>query len=146
MAKIVKSDAEWQKELSPEAYAVLRRFGTEPAFSGALLSNAKTGDYLCGACGNRLFSSNTKFDSGSGWPSFWAPMTKNRVALRPDTSLALARMEVRCARCGSHLGHLFADAPRTPSGQRYCVNSAALRFEKKQSLTLPCAKVYTILP
>lgn len=126
-----KNNLEWQKELSPEAYRVLREGGTERAFTGDLLHNKESGDYLCGACGNPLFSSETKFDSGSGWPSFWDPMYKNNIQAIEDTSHGMRRVEVRCANCGSHLGHVFDDAPQTPTGQRYCINSAALKFTKK---------------
>lgn len=131
MDKLNKSQEEWQQELSDEAYKVLREGGTERAFTGELLNNKESGDYLCGACGNVLFSSNTKFDSGSGWPSFWDPMYKDNIEVHEDSQFGMRRVEVTCAKCGGHLGHVFDDAPQTPTGQRYCINSAALKFNKK---------------
>lgn len=127
----MKTDEDWQKELTQEAYQVLRQGGTERAFTGELLHNKDSGDYVCGACGNTLFSSDTKFDSGSGWPSFWDPMYKQNIELINDDTHGMRRVEVRCSRCGSHLGHVFDDAPQTATGQRYCINSAALKFAKK---------------
>jgi peptide-methionine (R)-S-oxide reductase len=126
---IEKTDAEWRAELSPERYRVLREAGTEPAFTGALLHNKEAGTYACGACGNELFASETKYDSGSGWPSFYDAIDRKAIALLDDDSLGMRRVEVRCARCGSHLGHLFDDGPE-PTGQRYCMNSLALDFKK----------------
>jgi len=131
MEKIDKPDAQWRRELSPEQYRVLREAGTERAFTGALLHNKETGTYACAACGNPLFASATKFESGSGWPSFFETIDKAAVELVTDDSLGMRRTEVRCARCGSHLGHVFDDGPR-PTGQRYCMNSVALDFEKQQ--------------
>jgi peptide-methionine (R)-S-oxide reductase len=132
MEKIQKTDEEWRKELTPEQFEILRHGGTEHAFTGELLHNKDTGVYACAACGNELFGSKTKFDSGSGWPSFWDPMYKDNIELIDDTSHGMHRVEVRCAKCGSHLGHLFDDAPDTPTGQRYCINSASLAFKKEK--------------
>ena len=127
MNKIEKSDAEWRAELPPERYAVLREGATERPFSGALYNNHDEGSYRCAACGNVLFSSATKYESGSGWPSFWAPEDRANVALVEDRSHGMVRTEVRCAHCGSHLGHRFDDGP-APTGERYCMNSLALEF------------------
>jgi peptide-methionine (R)-S-oxide reductase len=130
MEKTIKSNEEWRRELSPEQYRILREAGTEPPFSGGLLHNKEKGVYECAACGNPLFRSETKFDSGSGWPSFYDPMFKDSVELLSDDSHGMIRTEVRCKRCGSHLGHVFNDGPR-PTGQRYCMNSLALKFTKQ---------------
>jgi peptide-methionine (R)-S-oxide reductase len=131
-AKVVKSEQEWRKELTPAQYGVLRRAGTEPPFSGDYVYNKASGDYRCAACGAVLFSADTKFDSGTGWPSFSEPAVAEAVELRPDNSLFMRRTEVLCATCGGHLGHVFDDGPG-PTGQRYCINSLALAFEPAEA-------------
>ena len=130
MEKIELPDAEWRQRLSPERYHVLREGGTERAFTGVLYDNHADGIYRCGACGNALFDSGTKFESGSGWPSFTGPAAKDHVTLIDDVSHNMVRTEVRCAKCGGHLGHVFPDGPG-PEGLRFCINSAALDFEEK---------------
>jgi peptide-methionine (R)-S-oxide reductase len=125
---LVRDEAEWRRRLSPERYAVLREKGTEPPFSGVLLNSKDPGVYRCAACGQPLFDAKTKFESGTGWPSFWAAADRDAIGLLPDTSHGLKRTEVVCGRCGSHLGHLFEDGPK-PSGQRFCINSLALQLD-----------------
>lgn len=131
MDKITKTDEEWKKELTPEQYHILREGGTEAAFTGELHDNHESGIYKCAACGQQLFSSDTKFDSGTGWPSFTDPMNLEHVELRDDDSFGMHRTEVVCKRCGSHLGHVFEDGPQEKGGKRYCINSCSLNFEKK---------------
>jgi peptide-methionine (R)-S-oxide reductase len=125
------SEDEWKKKLTPEQYEILREKGTEAPFSGKLLHEKGTGDYVCAACGKVVFKSGTKFDSGSGWPSFYDPAATDAVRLIEDTSHGMHRVEVTCANCGSHLGHVFNDAPDQPTGMRFCINSASLGFKKK---------------
>jgi len=129
---VKKSDDEWKKTLTPEEFSVLRKKGTEPPFTGLLLHQTKDGMYVCAGCGNELFSSDAKFDSGSGWPSFFAAVRPDAVVLKSDRSLLMKRTEVVCARCGGHLGHVFDDGPK-PSGQRYCMNSVSLHFKEKNT-------------
>lgn len=132
MSKIEKTDAEWRAELTPEQYHVLREHGTERAFTGKLLDNHDDGIFTCAGCGQRLFASDTKYESGSGWPSFTAPIADEAVAEVVDRKFGMTRTEVRCAACDGHLGHVFPDGPREAGGLRYCLNSASLGFEAKK--------------
>ncbi len=129
--KVIKSDAEWRAELTPQQYAVLRQAATERPFTGEYVDTETPGVYHCAACGQPLFSSGTKFHSGSGWPSFWDVIEAGNVDLKVDTSHGMRRTEVVCGRCGSHLGHMFDDGPRDKTGLRYCINSAALDLEPR---------------
>ncbi len=129
--KITKTDAEWRQLLTPEQYAITRQQATERPFTGEYVNNHADGTYTCVACGLPLFSSQTKFESGSGWPSFWDVIQTGNVELREDNSHGMHRVEAVCSRCGAHLGHLFDDGPRDTTGLRYCINSAALKFHDK---------------
>jgi peptide-methionine (R)-S-oxide reductase len=130
-AKLEKTDAEWRQQLTPEQYHILREKGTERPFTGALVNNHADGFYHCAACDAPLFKSGTKFESGSGWPSFFEPVTPDAVDLHEDRTLGMKRVEVTCATCGGHLGHVFPDGPH-PTGQRFCINSASLKFEGQE--------------
>lgn len=129
--KVIRSDQAWREELTPQQYAVLRQHGTERAFTGEYVHTKTDGTYHCAACGQALFASDTKFESGSGWPSFWDVIDKGNVDLRVDTSYGMIRTEVSCNRCGSHLGHMFDDGPQDQTGLRYCINSLALKLVPK---------------
>lgn len=133
MDPINKTNQEWQKELTPEQYAVLREKATEAPFTGKYVNNHDEGVYQCAACGQQLFSSDTKFDSGTGWPSFTDPMNLENVELIEDTSHGMHRTEVVCKKCGSHLGHVFDDGPQDKGGKRFCINSCALNFQKENN-------------
>ena len=131
VGKITKTDAEWKKLLTPEQYQVLRHEGTERAFTGKYWNSHAAGVYLCAGCGLELFSSETKFESGTGWPSYWTPIARDHVTEVRDHTFGMERIEVECARCGGHLGHVFDDGPK-PTGLRYCINSASLAFREKK--------------
>ena len=132
MPTITKTKEEWKKLLPPENFRVLIEKGTELPFTGKFYKHKKKGVYVCGGCGQELFHSDTKYDSGSGWPSFWTPISLDKVELKPDHSSGMERVEVVCSRCGGHLGHVFDDGPK-PTGQRYCINSLSLDFKEGQS-------------
>ena len=130
--KIIKSDAEWRAHLTPTQYAVLRQHGTERPFTGEYVNTKTPGTYLCAACEQPLFASDTKFESGTGWPSFWDVVNKGNVTLHEDNSHGMHRVEALCSRCGSHLGHVFDDGPRDTTGLRYCINSVSLKLAAKE--------------
>jgi len=129
--KIQKTDEEWKKELSPEEYRILREKGTERAFTGKYWDHHELGTYICAACGTELFESDTKFDSGCGWPSYFEPIDSSRIIYKEDKNFGMTRTEVMCAKCGGHLGHVFDDGP-PPTGLRYCINSGSMKFIKKE--------------
>jgi peptide-methionine (R)-S-oxide reductase len=131
-----KTEEEWKKQLDPQTYQVLRKKATERPFTGKYLNNKEKGTYVCAGCGTPLFSSDTKFESGTGWPSFWAPAEKENVEEKSDRSLFMARTEILCKECGGHLGHVFEDGPQ-PTGLRYCVNSLSLSFKKNNEKKEP---------
>jgi peptide-methionine (R)-S-oxide reductase len=133
MEKITKTDAQWREELTPEQYDILRNHGTERAFTGPYVDDKTPGVFKCAGCGAELFPSDTKFDSGTGWPSFTDPMVADAVTLVPDNSFGMGRTEVRCAKCDGHLGHVFDDGPADAGGKRYCINGCALTLEPSDS-------------
>lgn len=127
-----KSEEQWRKELTPEEYRILREKGTEPPGSGELYHNTEKGMYVCRGCGAELFSSDAKYDSGSGWPSFWQAVDPSKITKKTDASMGMTRTEIMCARCGSHLGHVFDDGPKETTGKRFCVNSMSLKFKRAE--------------
>lgn len=133
--KVIKTDAEWRALLAPDQFHIMREKGTEPAFSGPLNNNHEDGIYRCAACNAELFTSDKKFESGSGWPSFWLPVSADAIEAHEDTAYGMRRVEITCATCGGHLGHVFTDGPR-PTGLRYCMNSASLAFESSNRSVL----------
>lgn len=130
--KIVRSEEEWRQQLTPEQYRILREKGTDAPFTGEYYHAKDKGMYLCAACGQELFSSETKFDSGSGWPSFWEPVASDKIETAVDPGLGMVRTEIMCGRCGAHLGHVFDDGPQETTGKRFCVNSTSLRLKKAE--------------
>ena len=132
MEKVTRTKQEWREQLTEEQYRILRQAGTERPFTGQYVDTEDEGTYICAACGNELFSSETKFHSGSGWPSFWDVISQGHVELHEDSSHGMRRTEILCTKCGGHLGHVFDDGPRDKTGLRYCINSAALEFDAQE--------------
>ena len=135
--KVTKTDEQWRQELTPEQYEIMRQGGTETPFTGKYWNSHESGMYVCAACGNELFSSGTKFESGTGWPSFTDPANRENVELRLDDSHGMSRTEVRCKKCGAHLGHVFDDGPADKGGKRFCINSACLELKNKSGDSIP---------